>query len=179
MEFLLDFEKSSISKRIEKFLLENLNSDKDKESLSNVISGKPILKADVLTLLRTLLQAMTFTDVLDDEEFNAVIPDDDEVAEESKGEPTKNKSETDPGEIKISEEFPTLAQSMTQWNTVGANGKKISPGSSKAHPPTPVSKNTILTGDELLHKFSVAQMCTCEECMSWKREKGKRPRSVV
>ena len=45
MEFLLDFEKPSISKNIGKLLLDNLKSEKDRESLNNVIAGKTLINS--------------------------------------------------------------------------------------------------------------------------------------
>ena len=47
MEILMDFNKPSISKKIEKFLLDNLKTEKEKESLINVTTGKSVLKCDV------------------------------------------------------------------------------------------------------------------------------------
>ena len=66
----MDFEKTSISTKIEKHLLDNLKTDKEKESLNNVIIGKALLKSDAITLLRSLLQAMTFLENLGNEEFS-------------------------------------------------------------------------------------------------------------
>ena len=50
MEILMDFNKPSISKKIKKFLLDNLKTEKEKESLISVTSGKRILKGDAITL---------------------------------------------------------------------------------------------------------------------------------
>ena len=44
MEFVMDFEKPSISKNVSKFLEENLKTEKEIESLNNVIAGKTVLK---------------------------------------------------------------------------------------------------------------------------------------
>ena len=46
MEILMDFNKPSISKKIEKFLLDNLKTEKEKESLINVTTGKSVLCLD-------------------------------------------------------------------------------------------------------------------------------------
>ena len=46
----MDFNKPSISKKIEKFLLENLKTEKEKESLTNVITGKSVLKGDAIAI---------------------------------------------------------------------------------------------------------------------------------
>ena len=58
MEILMDFNKPSISKNIGKFLLDNLKSEKDQESLTNVITGKSLLKCDAIALLTNILQAL-------------------------------------------------------------------------------------------------------------------------
>ena len=58
MEFLMDFEKTSISTKVGKFLQENLKNEKDKESLQNVITEKALLKNDAINLLITILQAI-------------------------------------------------------------------------------------------------------------------------
>ena len=44
MEFLMNFEKTSISTKVRKFLQDNLKDEKDKESLLNIISEKTLLK---------------------------------------------------------------------------------------------------------------------------------------
>ena len=67
----MDFNKPSSCKRIEKFLMDNLKSEKEKESLANVISGKPVLKADAIDLLLILVQAMTVSNEINMEEFEA------------------------------------------------------------------------------------------------------------
>ena len=59
MEIIMDFNKPSISKKIQKFLIENLKTEKERESLTNVITGKSVLKGDAITLLLSLVQAMT------------------------------------------------------------------------------------------------------------------------
>ena len=43
----MDFEKTSISTKVTKFLQENLKDVKDKESLQNIITEKALLKNDV------------------------------------------------------------------------------------------------------------------------------------
>ena len=75
MEILMDFDKPSISKNLGKFLLDNLKTEKERESLNNMITGKALLKVDAIILLRTILQAMTVSDKLDDEEFSVVTPE--------------------------------------------------------------------------------------------------------
>ena len=65
----MDFNKPSISKKIEKFLLDNLKTEKEKESLINVTTGKSVLKCDAIALLITIVQAMTIADEADGEEF--------------------------------------------------------------------------------------------------------------
>ena len=74
MEFLMNFEKTSISTKVKKFLQDNLKDAKDKESLLNIISEKPLLKNDAINLLITILQAMSIVDESDGEEFDVVIP---------------------------------------------------------------------------------------------------------
>ena len=64
MEILMDFNKPSISKNLGKFLEENLKTEKEKETLNNIITGKPLLKVDAIILLKSLLQAMTITEVV-------------------------------------------------------------------------------------------------------------------
>ena len=111
MEILMDFNKPSISKKIEKFLLDNLKTEKEKESLISVITGKSLLKCDAIALLITVVQAMTIAAEIGDEEFSVVTPKDDDERED----------------------FPTLAQSMEIWSQVESKGKKpnlIEPASS-------------------------------------------------
>ena len=60
----MDFEKTSISTKIESFFQDNLKSEKDKESLQN---------GDAINLLITILQAMTVTDASDDVEIPVVL----------------------------------------------------------------------------------------------------------
>ena len=110
MEILMDFNKPSISKKIEKFLLDNLKTEKEKESLINVTTGKSVLKGDAIALLITIVQAMTIVDEETKEEFDAIIPEDD-------GENDKDNGGTD--------KFPTLAQSMVKWSRVESKGKKL------------------------------------------------------
>ena len=47
----MNFEKTSISPKVRKFLQDNLKDAKDKESLLNIISEKPLLKNDAINLL--------------------------------------------------------------------------------------------------------------------------------
>ena len=70
MEFLMDFEKTSISTKVTKFLQENLKDKKDKESLQNIITEKGLLKNDAINLLITILQALTIPDSTDEETFH-------------------------------------------------------------------------------------------------------------
>ena len=68
----MDFNKPSISKKIEKVLLENLKTEKEKESLTNVVTGKAVQKGDAVALLLSIIQAMTISDEVNMEEFEAV-----------------------------------------------------------------------------------------------------------
>ena len=70
----MDFEKTSISTKVRKFLQENLKDEKDKESLQNIITEKALLKNDAINLLITILQALTIPDSTDDEEISVVTP---------------------------------------------------------------------------------------------------------
>ena len=85
MEILMDFNKPSISKKIEKFLLDNLKTEKEKESLINVTTGKSVLKCDAIALLISLIQAMTIVDEKDGEEFEPVISIEDDSADPRQG----------------------------------------------------------------------------------------------
>ena len=67
----MDFNKPSTCKKITKFLLDNLKSETEKESLTNIISGKSVLKGDAIDLLLSLIQAMTIIDQVNMEEFEA------------------------------------------------------------------------------------------------------------
>ena len=71
MEIIMDFNKPSNCKRIEQFLMENLKTETEKESLANVITGKSVLKSDAIDLLLTLIQAMTVSNEVNMEEFEA------------------------------------------------------------------------------------------------------------
>ena len=85
MEILMDFNKPSISKNIEKFLLDNLKTEKEKESLINVTTGKSVLKADAIALLISIVKAMTIADGRESEEFEPVIATGDDKVEPTQG----------------------------------------------------------------------------------------------
>ena len=160
----MDFNKPSISKKIEKFLLDNLKTEKEKESLINVTTGKSVLKGDAIALLITIVQAMTIVDEETKEEFDAIIPEDD-------GENDKDNGGAD--------EFPTLAQSMVKWSSVESKGKKLA--SAHVSPIDPVSSNprssVVLTGDELLHKFeNVCYFYKLGKCRFGKECKKEHPK---
>ena len=70
----MDFEKTSISTKVTKFLQENLKDVKDKESLQNIITEKALLKNDAINLLITILQALTIPDSTDEEEITVGNP---------------------------------------------------------------------------------------------------------
>ena len=70
----MDFEKTSISTKVTKFLQENLKDKKDKESLQNIITEKALLKNDAINLLITILQALTIPDSTDEEEITVGNP---------------------------------------------------------------------------------------------------------
>ena len=57
--------------KIEKFIMDNLKSEAEKECLSNVTTGKAVLKADAIDLLLTIIQAMTIANEVNMEEFEA------------------------------------------------------------------------------------------------------------
>ena len=86
MEIIMDFNKPSSCKKVEIFLNENLKSDTEKECLANVLTGKQVLKADVIDLLITLIQAMTVSNEINMEDFEAAkLPlDGEEVVKEKK-----------------------------------------------------------------------------------------------
>ena len=67
----MDFNKPAGCKKIEKFIMDNLKSEAEKECLTNVITGKAVLKADAIDLLLTLIQAMTIANEVNMEEFEA------------------------------------------------------------------------------------------------------------
>ena len=48
-----------------------MKSDTDKESFANVISGKTVLKSDVIDLLLKIIQAMTVSNEINMDEFEA------------------------------------------------------------------------------------------------------------
>ena len=79
----MDFNKPSSCKKIEKFIMDNLKSEAEKECLTNVTTGKTVLKADAIDLLLTLIQAMTVANEVDMEEFEAakMSPDGEEANE--------------------------------------------------------------------------------------------------
>ena len=49
----MDFNKPSTCKKITKFLMDNLKTETEKESLANIITGKSVLKGDAINLLFT------------------------------------------------------------------------------------------------------------------------------
>ena len=81
----MDFNKPSISKKIEKFLLDNLKTEKEKESLINITTGKSVLKTDAIALLITIVQTMTTVDGKDGEEFEPVISKEDDTTDPLQG----------------------------------------------------------------------------------------------
>ena len=50
MEFLMDFEKTSTSTKIGKFLLDNLKTDKENKNCDSITSAKKAIKVFVTTL---------------------------------------------------------------------------------------------------------------------------------
>ena len=124
MEFVMDFEKPSISKNVAKFLEDNLKTEKEQESLTNVIAGKTVLKIDAITLLITILKALTNNDALEDEEFSATIPT--EEGDNGEKEELPKKVTEVLAIDKSLDEFPTLAQSMVKWTLAEGKGKKQS-----------------------------------------------------
>ena len=114
MEFLMDFKKTYISKNVGDFIQDNLVSEKEKESLQSIITGKALLKNDAINLLMTLLQVLTIPDTTDDEELP--IKSQSENGEDGDyGEPKKSDKDL--------EEFPSLTQSMEIWSKVVSKGK--------------------------------------------------------
>ena len=67
----MDFNKPSGCKKIEKFLMDNLKTEAEKENLSNVLTGKTVLKADVIDLLLIIIQAMNVSNEVNMEDFEA------------------------------------------------------------------------------------------------------------
>ena len=78
----MDFNKPSGCKKVAKFLLENLKTEAEKESLTNVLTGKTVLKADAIDLLLTILQAMTIANEVNMVEFDAAIVNENSKKEE-------------------------------------------------------------------------------------------------
>ena len=110
---------------------------------------------------------MTISDVLnDDVELAAVIP---EVVEEEgdKCEPEK-----------LSDEFPTMAQSVKEWTRIESKGKKLAHNQSNPkEDPISSSMNPRLTGDELLHKFeNVCYFYKIGKCKFGKECKKDHPK---
>ena len=68
--------------------MENLKTETEKESLANVITGKSVLKSDAIDLLLTLIQAMTVSNEVNMEEFEAAKIN--IVGEEDKEKKTRN-----------------------------------------------------------------------------------------
>jgi hypothetical protein len=103
MEIIMDFNKpSSDGKKIEKFLLDNLKTEEERETFTNVITGKHVLKKDVIDLMLSLLQAMTMTNEVNMDEFDKVNPE---------------------GEVSIEKNPPTPGSSGTQTDKKTENGK--------------------------------------------------------
>ena len=57
----MDFNKPSTSKKIERFLLDNLKTEKEKESLINVLTDKPVLKGEGYFFSIIKVNSQTFT----------------------------------------------------------------------------------------------------------------------
>ena len=151
----MDFNKPSISNNIRKFLEDNLKTEKEKESLINIIEGKPVLKGDALTLLKSILQAMTISDNLGDDEISTSPhsdEDDGDDGEQGDSQTPKELAGGIPVDIIENEEFPTLAQSMVKWTLVESKNKKENKSPSQNSSFRSPQQHQ-LTGDELLHKF--------------------------
>ncbi len=69
MEIHLDFTKPSISTNVGKFILDNLNSEKEKESMSTILRGKKLQYGDANVLLRRILTAMIISDGEEEQEI--------------------------------------------------------------------------------------------------------------
>ena len=92
----MDFEKTSISTKVTKFLQENLKDKKDKESLQNIITEKGLLKNDAINLLITILQALTIPDSTDEEEITVGNP----IEKDEEDSPTQKVSDGKQGSSK-------------------------------------------------------------------------------
>ena len=58
-------------------IMENLKTETEKESLANVITGKTLLKSDAIDLLLALIQAMSVSNEVNMDEFEAAKVNDD------------------------------------------------------------------------------------------------------
>ena len=167
----MDFGKTGISKNVGKFLEENLKTEKDKESLINLTSGKSVLKGDAINLLLSVLNALTIVDNLDDEEYNAsAIVTSNDVSESDPADDAGSK-------VAHPSEFPSLAQSMAEWNKEDRKGKKEL-NNKLQEPSQGTSRNAQqLTGDELLHKFqNVCYFYKIGKCRFGKECKKEHPK---
>ena len=107
----MDFEKTSISTKVTKFLQENLKDKKDKESLQNIITEKALLKNDAINLLITILQALTIPDSTDEEEITVGNP----IEKDEEDSPTQKVSDSKQGSSKdaIAEDNSKIMQPLT------------------------------------------------------------------
>jgi hypothetical protein len=69
MEIDLDFNKPPISSNVGKFILENLKSEKEKESMRTILRSKKLQYDDANVLLRRILTAMIISDGEEEEEI--------------------------------------------------------------------------------------------------------------
>ena len=93
----MEFNKPSACKKIQKFLMDNLKTETERESLTNVLTGKQVLKADAIDLVLTLLQAMTVANEVNMDEFEAtkVNPDGGEALEKNPPLPGSSGTQSD------------------------------------------------------------------------------------
>ena len=78
MEFHFNFNKPTISKNVGEFLNLNLKSEKEKDLLNRILSGRKLQYGDANMLLNSILSSIIISDGGEEEEITVIIRDDDE-----------------------------------------------------------------------------------------------------
>ena len=116
----MDFNKPSSCKQMEKFLMDNLKTESERESLIKVLTGKNVPKANVICLVLTLIQAMTISNEVSMEEFEAANMSQDEEKERNPPVPgtsgTQKMEQISGSQKKVSEKSKTICRFFNKGN---------------------------------------------------------------
>ena len=154
-QIVFDFTKTTISSNVISLFENRIIDENEKEWFAKVVKGSKLKNAEANQLVKSILQAMFIQ--TDEEQEEVTIPVTDNLDDDaSLTQVLKNldpKTVSTPPPV-ITEDFPTLAQSMVKWTLIGSNGKKVA--EDHIIPPKSNPSTSKLNGDELLHMIENA-----------------------